>query len=209
MIAAASRCSASRTAASSSGSASGSSPPWSPLVQHTSQPWEPASIQRAAVAAGPKSASSGWATMSRNRSGRQAWSRGASGSFTSARPDARVWNETVAAAMARKYICARGFARLPPRAKPPALSGSPADGAQLVERLQDGGGMTLGLDLRPDARDPPVWGDQERRADDPPVAASIVQLLAPGPVGVGGVMTLVGQQGERELELLPEGALAG
>ena len=51
---------------------SGSSPPASPLVQHTSQPTDPSSIQRAAVAAGPKSASSGWATMTMNRSGRQA-----------------------------------------------------------------------------------------------------------------------------------------
>ena len=43
-----------------------------PLVQHTSQPLEPSEIQRAAVAAGPKSASSGWATMSMKRSGRHA-----------------------------------------------------------------------------------------------------------------------------------------
>ena len=71
MIAAAARCSVSRRAASSSGSASGSSPPWSPLVQHTSQPAEPSSIQRATVPAGPKSASSGWAAMTMNRAGRQ------------------------------------------------------------------------------------------------------------------------------------------
>src|SRR5262245_56240187 len=75
---------------------SGSSPPASPLVQHTSQPVEPWSIQAAAVAAGPKSASSGWAAMTMNRAGRQVcgpvfsavmWpgpagrSRGASGAF--------------------------------------------------------------------------------------------------------------------------------
>ena len=44
-------------------------------VQQTSQPAEPASIQRAAVAAGPKSASSGWAAMTMNRAGRQVWAR--------------------------------------------------------------------------------------------------------------------------------------
>ena len=58
--------------ASSSGSVRQSSAPASPLVQHTSQPAEPSSIQRAAVAAGPKSASSGCATITMNRSGRQA-----------------------------------------------------------------------------------------------------------------------------------------
>ena len=41
-------------AASASGSASGSSPPWSPLVQHTSQPTEPASIQRGGGAGRPE-----------------------------------------------------------------------------------------------------------------------------------------------------------
>ena len=60
-------------AASSSGSVRQSSAPASPLVQHTSQPAEPSSIQRAAVAAGPKSASSGWATITMNRAGRHAW----------------------------------------------------------------------------------------------------------------------------------------
>ena len=36
-------------------------------------PCEPSAIQRAAVAAGPKSASSGWATITMNRAGRQSW----------------------------------------------------------------------------------------------------------------------------------------
>jgi len=52
------------------GSSVGSSPPASPDVQQTSQPSAPASIQAAAAPAGPKSASSGWPTMTMNRFGR-------------------------------------------------------------------------------------------------------------------------------------------
>src|SRR3954468_5515316 len=73
----------------------GSSPPASPLVQQTSQPAEPCSIHDAAVAAGPKSASSGCAAMTMNRAGRHVWgpgcssvmpgSRSASGAFLAQR----------------------------------------------------------------------------------------------------------------------------
>src|SRR5262245_57951388 len=103
---------------------SGSSPPASPLVQHTSQPVEPSSIQRAAVAAGPKSASSGWATITMNRSGRQ----GCADSptyleiyrnrvrFHVAERTSRLLNRGCSGDSG-VYDVGRGFARLPPRAK--------------------------------------------------------------------------------------------
>ena len=69
--------------------------------------------------------------------------------------------------------------------------------------------MAFGLDLGPGARDAAVRIDQERAAGDAPVGLAVVLLLDPAAVGVGDGMVLVGQQRERQAELLAEGALAG
>src|SRR5436190_17726929 len=156
MIAAAARCSVSRSAASSSGSASGSSPPWSPLVQQTSQPSDPASIQRAAVPAGPNSASSGCAATSMKREGRQAWSVATAGSVTGPRRERRGADPS------------RRARRL-----------------ELVKGRQDDLGVALCLDLAPDARDAAIGIDQERRPDEAHVGPAVVLLLPPRAVCVG------------------------
>src|SRR5690242_17057398 len=96
-----------------------------------------------------------------NRSGRQAWSTGGCGSFTMAGRLVPRSHDPVAAPMGGRYICVRGFARLPPRAKPPSLSRSLGDGAQLVERTEDLGRVACRLDPGPDASDPPVRSDEE------------------------------------------------
>ena len=69
-------------------------------------------------------------------------------------------------------------------------------------------GMTLGLDLGPDPRDPTVRIDQERRPRRAHVGLAVVLLLDPRPVGLGDRVALVGEQRERQVELLAEGALA-
>src|SRR5215207_8501562 len=98
----------------------------------------------------------------------------------------------------RDYHSGRGFARLPPRAKPHWLSrrarpSSVADaarigdsarggrprGLRLVERSEHIGRVTLGLDLRPDPRDPTGGIDQERPTSGPPVRLAVVLLLDP------------------------------
>src|SRR6478735_9312330 len=208
MMAAAARCSVSRSAARASGAAVGSSPPWSPLVQHTSQPLAPSSIQRAAVPAGPKSASSGWATMTMNRAGRQAWcSRGAA-SVIEPRTTSPEVRRSVARGQHRQYPSGRGFARIPPRAKLRATLASRGVGRlELVEHREHVGGMTLGLHLRPDARDATLRIDQERPPRRAPVGLAVVLLLDPRAVFLGDGVVDVGEQGERQVELLAEGAL--
>src|SRR5512146_2169884 len=152
---------------------SGSSPPWSPLGKQTSQPVEPSSIQRAAAAAGPKSASSGWAAMTMKRAGRQAWAVSAG----------------LAAVMAR---CSRG-----------------AGGAFLGERREDGGRVTVGLHRRPGPGDPAVRVDEVRRSADAHVRLAVVRLLAPRAIARRDVLVDVGQQRERQVELLAETPVAG
>src|SRR5260221_2646195 len=143
------------------------------------------------------------------RGGRPVWSVvGAASVMPVTRPVRRA-QIRVAQGMSGQYPSARGFARLPPRAKPPTCPESPGDGGQLVQGGQDFGGVASRLDLGPDPGDPPVRRDQERGPDDPHVGSTVVRLLGPSPVGIGRLAVLVGQQGERKLELLAEGALAG
>ena len=80
---------------------------------------------------------------------------------------------------------------------------------QLVERGEDLRRVALRLDLRPDAGDAAVRPDQERGPCHAPVGLAVVLLLDPRAVGVGDRVVLVGEQRERQLELLAEGALAG
>src|SRR5512134_2491539 len=88
---------------------------------------------------------------------------------------------TICIACARfgQYACGRGFARLPPRAKPPDSRRSPCGGPQLVERREDLGGVAFRLDLGPDPGDPTVGRDQERPAGRAPVGPAVVLLLDP------------------------------
>src|SRR4051812_20347599 len=79
----------------------------------------------------------------------------------------------------------------------------------LVERRDDLCRLTLGLDLRPDARDVAVPPDQESGPCHPPVGLAVVLLLDPRAVRLSDRMVLVGQERERQFELLAERALAG
>src|SRR6186997_383670 len=182
ITAAAARCSVSRRAARTSGSASGSSPPWSPLVQHTSQPSDPASIQRAAVPAGPNSASSGCAAMTMNRAGRHGWS---------ARASCAAGSVIESAGTPRVGAGSRRVGRL-----------------ELVQHRDDVRRVAFRLDLGPNAGDAAGGVDQERRPGHSPVGLAVVLLLDPRTVGVGDRVVLVGEERERQLELLTEGALA-
>ena len=67
--------------------------------------------------------------------------------------------------------------------------------------------MALRLDLRPDPGDPAVRVDQERRPGGAPVRLAVVLLLDPRAVGLGDRVRLVGEERERQVELLAEGAL--
>src|SRR6266576_634924 len=80
---------------------------------------------------------------------------------------------------------------------------------ELVQRRDDLRGVALGLDLRPDPRDPAVGTDEERRPRRAPVGLPVVLLLDPRAVRLGDGVALVGEQRERQLELLAEGAFAG
>ena len=89
---------------------------------------EPSAIQRAHVAAGPKSASSGWPAMTMKRAGRQPWSRGGRSSIMG-QPALSACSERLRRPVAGAYSCGRGFARLPPRAKPLCFSWADSGGA--------------------------------------------------------------------------------
>src|SRR3954454_12762257 len=202
---AARRCSSSRSRASSIVSRSADSPPASPLVQHTSQPVEPPSIHAAAVPAGPKSASSGWATMTMNRSRRHACEL--------VSVPVHTFYKCVCTPVGLCYDPSRGFARLPPRAKPLNMSGARLRppfsrarrcGSRLLDRLEHLRGMPVGLDLRPGTRDPAVGVDEEARALDPHRPTAVVVLLHPGSVRLRDAMVDVGQERERQAELGPE-----
>src|SRR5436190_1722749 len=225
MIAAAACCSTSRSAPSSSGSASGSSPPASPLVQHTSQPVEPSSIHRAAVPAGPKSASSGWPATTMNRPGRHEWGE----SFIAAvppcgpvvsprvaglsfRPRLRSSPPTSEASTRGRNTHSRGPRRGPVpstrASRERSAGGSRAGGLGRIERRDHLGGMALRLDLRPGSRDAAVRVDQERRPGDAHVGPAVVLLLDPRAVRLGDRVVRVGEEEERQSELLAEGPLA-
>ena len=65
-----------------------------------------------------------------------------------------------------------------------------------------------GFDLRPDPGDPPVRVDEERRPRRAPVRLAVVLLLDPRAVGLGDLVLDVGEERERQAELLAECALA-
>src|SRR5215208_5368960 len=117
-------------------------------------------------------------------------------------------------ALSRDYHSGRGFARLPPRAKPHWLSrSSSARGPGrrhlgLVECRENLGRVALGLHLRPDPCNPSLRIDEERRARRAPVGLAVVVLLDPRAVGLGDGVIRVGQEHERETELLAERLLA-
>src|SRR5829696_1607626 len=82
----------------------------------------------------------------------------------------------------------RGFARFPPRAKPldvdrdapnPRAPSTRSRGALRVERRNDLGRVALRLHSPPDAGDPPVGVDEERRPRGAPVGLPVVLLLNP------------------------------
>src|SRR4051794_3465771 len=154
---------------------SGSSPPWSPLVQQTSQPTDPSSIQRAAVAAGPKSASSGWPAISMNRAGRQvcasAEGRGASvppvigGSPRLSHaprdsPSPRLSSPYNGPEASLVSPHERSLARAP---APVVRRSAGGGGALLLEGGKDLRGVAFRLDLGPHPRDAPGGIDEEGR----------------------------------------------
>ena len=191
--------------------------PASPLVQHTSQPTEPSSIQRAAVAGRPEVGVVGVGDDDHEAAGRQAWAAGGSRLrrhlSNSPRVPARGASGGADGYDRGVLACGRGFARLPPRAKPLCVPAAPNASCrrrlELVEGREDLRRVALGLDLRPDPRDPAVGIDQERGAADAHVRLAVVLLLDPRAVGLGDRVVLVGQQRERQAELLAERALAG
>src|SRR5262245_1684247 len=83
-----------------------------------------------------------------------------------------------------------------------------ADRLLFVEGLEDGGGVAFRFDLGPDPGDLAVRADQERGAGGAPVFLAVVLLLDPRAVGLGDLVVGVCEEGEREAELLGEGALA-
>ena len=72
------------------------------------------------------------------------------------------------------------------------------------ERRQHVVRVRRGLDVVQHLLHGPVLCDHERRARDAHVGAALVLLLGPDAVLVGDVVTLVGEQRERQLELLLE-----
>src|ERR671919_261634 len=86
---------------------------------------------------------------------------------------------------------------------------SPGDRLELVERGHDLRGVALRLDLRPDAGDAALRVDEERRPGRTHVRAAVVVLLDPRPVGLRRLVPLVGEERERQSELLAEVTLAG
>src|SRR5439155_20594720 len=130
-------------------------------------------------------------------------------------------------ALRRVYHSGRGFARLPPRAKPQTIlavrqarrdgptgrSGaagrSASDcGLSRVEGCQDVGRVAFGLDLLPGSGDASLGIDEERPARSPHVGPAVVLLLDPRAVGLGDLVVGVGQEAEGEAELLAERSLA-
>ena len=185
-------------AASSSGSVRQSSAPASPLVQHTSQPSEPSAIQRAAVAAGPKSASSGWATITMNRAGRQrvgvfagglghglglSESPGGHGppSGRSSRrlrrhPIAKVRCVRVAPEASLVSPHGRSLSVCPRRGPGHAQTAGSARADSSAARTC--AAWPSALTFGQACGDPAVGADEEARADDAPVRLAVVLLLA-------------------------------
>src|SRR5262245_14712637 len=104
------------------------------------------------------------------------------------------------------YSRGRGFARLPPRAKPLRfLRRSRRSGlTSLTKRLEHLLGVAIGLHLRPAADDHAVRAHEERRPDEAHVLLAVVHLLAPCAPYIGDLVALVRQERERQAELRPE-----
>src|SRR4029078_11163169 len=68
--------------------------------------------------------------------------------------------------------------------------------------------MTLGLDLPPDSRDAAIGVDEERPSGRAHVRLAVVLLLDPGAVRLRHLVVFVGEQRERQPELLGEFPLA-
>src|SRR5215212_11026275 len=79
---------------------------------------------------------------------------------------------------------------------------------RLVECGQYIGRVAFGLDLLPRLCDPSLRIHEEGAPGGPLVRLAVVVLLDPGPVGLGGLVILVGEEQERQAELLAEGSLA-
>src|SRR5688572_19667646 len=71
-----------------------------------------------------------------------------------------------------------------------------------IERRQHLGRVPLRLDLLEHVRDAPRRVDDERGAEDAVVLAAVHRLLAPDAVGLGDRVVLVGEQRERQRELV-------
>ena len=202
------RCSVSRSAASSNGSASGSSPPWSPLVQHTSQPTEP------------------WSIHARRRPGRPELGvvRVRGDDHEPVGPPVMVAVGVRLGQVVMRDALAGPTVRrtLPPRLRssPPTSEASwlpvvrstprqPAAAWASSSAARTSAAWPSGLTFGQTVRDPAVGIDQERRPRRAPVRLAVVLLLDPRAVGLGDRVVLVGEEGERQVELLAERPLAG
>src|SRR5215211_9082068 len=77
-----------------------------------------------------------------------------------------------------------------------------------AERLEDFGGVAVGLDVVPGPLDVALLVDQEGGAQHPDAGLPVPGLLPPGAVGVHDLVGGVGQQGELEAVLVPEALVA-
>ena len=181
----------------------------------------PRRSRRAAVPDGPNSASSGWAAITMNRPGRQSWGgRAARGRRRNAHPTAR--HEAGRGPVGASMSCAAPVPAVPfrprLRSSPPTSEVSFVSGASgavtpprrllVVELGEHLRGVALGLDLGPGPDDAALGVDEERGPRRAPVGLAVVLLLDPRAVRLGGLVRLVGEQDERQVELLAERLLA-
>src|SRR3954452_3480902 len=81
-------------------------------------------------------------------------------------------------------------------------------GALLFEGLENFSGVAFRRNLRPDTRNAAGGDHEERRPRRPPVRLAVIVLLDPRAVRLGDLVVLVGEQRERQVELLAERLLA-
>ena len=170
--------------------------------------------------AGPNSASSGWAAMTMNRAGRQAWCGAGSRPVSvviAARHEAGVRRRCGVDACAAPDRGVRFRPRLrssPPTSEASSVSGDPRSVTpprRLLARRarrRTSAAWPSGLTFGQTRAMRPVRVDQERRPGGAPVRLAVVLLLDPRAVRLGDRVVLVGEERERQAELLAERALA-
>src|SRR5688572_19658346 len=97
-----------------------------------------------------------------------------------------------------------GFRSSAPTGQPPN-----AERRSAFERRSNLRGVARGVHLLEDVRDAPIATNEERRPFYAHVRLAVVFLLLPHPVPLGHGVIRVGQQRERQLELLLELRLCG